>query len=57
MNRMRNDPEDQFFTSADIQLAFDNTAICKSLSNNVETSSKADELGKLGNNTDWYTSR
>ena len=52
---MSKDPESQVLTSDDIQLAMNNTDIRKSLSDNMETSSKAADPGKLGNSIDWYT--
>ena len=55
MKRMSKDPESQVLTSDDIQLAMDNTDIRKNLSDNMETSSKAADPGKLGNSIDWYT--
>jgi hypothetical protein len=55
MKRMSKDPESQILTSDDIQLAMDNTNIRKNLSDNMETSSKAADLGKLGNSIEWYT--
>ena len=55
MKRMSKDPESQVLTSDDIQLAMNNTDIRKSLSDNMETSSKAADPGKLGNSIDWYT--
>ena len=48
-------PKEQTLTSAAIQLAIDNADILKSLSDNMETSSKAEDPGKLGNQVDWYT--
>ena len=53
MKRMSKDPESQVLTSDDIQLAMDNTDIRKNLSDNMETSSKAADPGKLGNSIDW----
>lgn len=55
MKRMSLKVEDQDLTSADIQLAIDNTDIRKNLFDNMETSSKAADPGKLGNQVDWST--
>ena len=55
MKRMSINPEDQDIASADIQLAIENTDIRKNLFDNMDTSSKAADPGKLGNQVDWYT--
>jgi hypothetical protein len=55
MKRMGINPEDQDIASADIQLPIENTDIRKNLFNNMDTSSKAADPGKLGNQVDWYT--
>jgi hypothetical protein len=55
MKRMSINPEDKDITSADIQLEFGNIDIRKNLFDNMEPSSKAADLGKLGNQGDWYT--
>jgi hypothetical protein len=56
MKRMSINTEDQDIASADIQLAIENTDIHKNLFDNMEdTSSKAADPGKLGNQVDWYT--
>jgi hypothetical protein len=52
---MSKDPQSQVLNSDDIQLAMVNTDISKNLSDNMETSSKAVDPGKLGNSIDWYT--
>jgi hypothetical protein len=55
MKRMSINPEDQDIASADTQLAIENTDIHKNLFDNMDTSSKAADPGKLGNQVDWYT--
>jgi hypothetical protein len=55
MKRMSINPEDQDISSADIQLAIENTDIHKNLFDNMETSSKLADPGKLGNQVDWCT--
>jgi hypothetical protein len=55
MKWMSINPKDQDIASGDFQLAIKNTDISKTLFDNMETSNKAADPGKLGNQVDWYT--
>jgi hypothetical protein len=55
MKMMSINPEDQDIASADIQHVIENTDIRKNLFDDMDTSSKAADPGKLGSQVDWYT--
>ena len=51
---MSKDPAQQLLTPVDIAIAAANSDICINLADNMETTSKAADPGKLRTDTDWY---
>ena len=51
---MSKDPAQQLLTPVDIAIAAANSDICINLADNMKTTSKAADPGKLRTDTDWY---